>query len=198
MYITEITPWKKGRLLVHTDTVGTFPIYGKEIAAYQIEEGSFFADDDWERFCEEVLQKRVIRRAMYLLQKKDYTEAQLRKKLAEGYYPPALVDAALDYVKSFHYIDDLRYAGAYIRYHQSEKSRLQLRSALKSRGVSDELIEQAMAEDYENNEEFLIQKLLLKKRYDADSMDQKEKYKIYQYLMRKGFAGAAVRKQMGL
>ena len=42
----------------------------------------------------------------------------------------------------------------------------------------------------------LIDRLLEKKQYDADTMDQKEKQKIYQYLMRRGFRSDAIRRRM--
>ncbi len=198
MNITKIVPEKKGRLLIYTDKGGAFPLYKKEAALFQIEEGRDLSDEDWEKICGEILQKRVIRRAMYLLQQKDYTESQLSRKLKMGNYPQELIDTALEYVKSFHYIDDFRYACTYIRCHQEEKSRLQLTVSLQKRGVSRELIDRALEEEYESDEAALIRKLLQKKNYDADRMDQKEKFRIYQYLMRRGFSGSAVRSQMGL
>lgn len=198
MKITEIITEKKGKLLVHTDEVGIFPIYGKEAAVYHIEEGAELTHEQWERLCSEVLKKRVIRRALYLLQKMDRTEAGLRRKLRENHYPEQLIDVAVDYVKSYGYIDDLRYASAYIRCHQSEKSRLQLEMLLQKRGVSPDVIEQALEAEFTDNEEQLIQKLLMKKHYDSENMDQKEKYRIYQYILRRGFSGVEIKKQMGL
>lgn len=198
MQITDIITEKRGKLLVHTDEAGTFPIYRKEAAVYHIEEGAELTHEQWERLCSEVLKKRVIKRALYLLQKMDRTEAGLRRKLQENHYPEEVIDAAVDYLKSFGYIDDFRYASAYIRCHQSEKSRLQLEMLLQKRGVPSNVIEQALEEEYTDNEEQLIQKLLIKKHYDPEQMDQKEKYKIFQYILRRGFSGAQIKKQMEL
>ncbi len=50
-----------------------------------------------------------------------------------------------------------------------------------------DLIEQALEDEYSGEEEQLIDRLLEKKHYDAETMDQKEKQRIYQYLMRRGF-----------
>ena len=141
---------------------------------------------------------RAKKRAMHLLERMDRTESQLRRKLTESGYPAESVEQAIAYVKSYHYIDDKRYAESYIRYHQQQKSRLQLQMNLIRRGISAEVIEAAMEEAYEGSEEELIRKLLVKKCYDAERMDRKEKYKIYQYLMRKGFSGSAVRRCMDL
>ncbi len=198
IHIFEIKKEKKGRLLVLTEEVGTFPVYEKEAAAFHLEEGTEISDDEWDRLCAEVLEKRIKSRALYLLEQMDRTEAQLRRKLAEGHYPDFLIDAAVDYVKSYHYIDDLRYASAYIRSHQEQKSRMELKNALITRGVPMDLIDQAFEETYEDREEEVIGRLLKKRQYDPDKTDEKEKQKIYQYLLRKGFSPSRVRRCMGL
>lgn len=198
MQILEIKKEKKGRILVHTDGVDCFPLYTKEAAVWGIEEGAELSREKWKRLCDEVLRKRVIRRAMYLLQRMDRTESQLRRKLSENHYPEELIDAAVAYVESYHYIDDFRYACSYIRCHQSEKSRIQMKMTLAQRGVPSGVIDRAMEEEYEDNEEELIRKLLEKKHYDPEQMDQKEKYRIYQYLLRKGFSISNIKQQMDL
>ncbi len=198
MIILEIKKEKKGKLLVRTDEVGTFPIYEKESEAFHLEEGMELSAGDWEKLCSEILSKRIKRRALYLLQQMDRTEAQLRRKLREGNYPEILIDEAVDYVKSYHYIDDLRYASAYIRYHRDQKSRNELKKALIMRGVPADLIEQAFEEEYEDNEGEVIGRLLEKRGYAAEKADEKEKAKTFQYLLRKGFSASEIKRRMDL
>ncbi len=198
MRILEIQKQKKGKLLVRTDEVGTFPVYEKEAAAFHLEEGADLSGSEWERLCREVLAGRAKRRALYLLEQMDRTEAQLRRKLAEGHYPDSLIDEAVEYAKSYHYIDDLRYACTYIRLHQDQKSRQQLRAALRARGVPADLIERAFEEEYEACEGELIERLLAKRGYDPEKADEKERRKIYQYLLRRGFSGSEIRRRMDL
>lgn len=198
MQILEIKKEKRGRILVYTDCVDCFPLYAGEASVWGIEEGAELPREKWERLCDEILEKRVIRRAMYLLERMDRTEFQLRRKLAENHYPEELIGAALDYVKSYHYIDDFRYACSYIRCHQSEKSRMWLKMTLEQRGVPSGVTERAMEEVYEDQEEELIRKLLEKKHYDPERMNQKEKYRICQCLLRKGFLISNIKRQMDL
>lgn len=198
MQILEIKKEKSGRILVHTDGVDCFPLYAKEAAAWGIAEGAEFSDEKWEELCREVLGKRAVRRAMYLLRQMDRTEAQLRQKLAEGHYPEALIDEAVAYVESWHYIDDYRYACSYIRCHQASKSRLQLKVALQKRGVSADVMERAMEEEYAGQEEELIRKFLEKRHYDPENTDWKEKQKIFQSLQRKGFPVSEIKRSMDL
>ena len=60
------------------------------------------------------------------------------------------------------------------------------------------LIEQALEDEYSGEEEQLINRLLEKKHYDAETMGQKEKQRLYQYLMRRGFRSETIRRQMGI
>ncbi len=198
MRILEIKKLNKGKLLVRTDEVGTFPIYEREASAFHLEEGMDLPDSEWERLCSEVLSKRAKRRALHLLEQMDRTESQLRRKLKENHYPDFLIDEAVEYVKSYHYIDDLRYAQSYIRLHMDRKNRMQLRNALLTRGVPSDLIDQAFEDEYEDNEEELIEKLLKKSGYDPEQTDPKEQNKIYQSLLRKGFSPAVIRHCMYL
>lgn len=77
------------------------------------------------------------------------TEQQLREKLKQGGYPQACIDLALEYVKSFHYVDDYRYACTYINYRQDRMSRYQLKVKLYGKGVPGEVIDRALEECYE-------------------------------------------------
>lgn len=196
MQIEEIIQGKKGKLIIRAEGGLSFPLYEKEAAKYRLTEGGTLTEQEWNEICSEILEKRAKRRAMYILQRMERTECQLRRKLQENGYPEEIVECAMDYVKSFHYVDDYRYACTYIRYYQSEKSRLQIKIKLYERGVPSDLIEQALEDEYTGEEDRLIDRLLEKKQYDADTMDQKEKQKIYQYLMRRGFRSDAIRRRM--
>lgn len=198
MFVTEYIPEKNRKVRIHTDVGHVFTLYRREAEAYGLKEGAEISDSDWRRLRAEILDIRARRRALHLLEQMDRTEYQLRRKLTESGYPEESVEQAVIYVKSYHYIDDLRYAESYIRYHQQQKSRLQLKMSLIRRGISPEKTEKALEEAYEGTEEELIRRFLVKKNYDAKRMDQKEKYKIYQFLMRKGFSGSVVRRCMDL
>lgn len=46
--------------------------------------------EDLEQLRTELLDKRAVKRAMYLLQAKDYTEKELTEKLQRDFYPPGI------------------------------------------------------------------------------------------------------------
>ena len=100
--------------------------------------------------------------------------------------------AAVEYVKQYHYIDDLRYAKQYIRYHQQKKSSQRLKMDLMKKGVGREQIEQALAEEFVSDERAQIAELLEKRHYDAAQADRRERQRMYQFLMRRGFKSSDI------
>ena len=150
----------------------------------------------------EVLRKRAKLRAMNLLQGREYTTSQLRTKLQQGFYPPKIIEQAIDYVAGFHYIDDLRYAVDYITYHEDSRSRRRIEQDLQGKGILAATIEEAWQVWRENggkqDEQAMIRELLHKKHYDTEGeTDWKERQKIYAFLARKGFSAEAIRKAIG-
>lgn len=196
MEIIRIEKQKRGGQILHTDASLSFPLYEKETAALGIEEGTLLSDETWNRICEEILLPRAKSRALHILERMDRTEYQLRLKLREDHYPEEIAEAAVAYVKSYHYIDDLRYAQNFIRARQSSLSRLVLRRKLSERGISQETIEQALLEEYTETDAHLIDRYLEQKQYNPETADQKETARIYRSLLSKGFSLSDIRTQM--
>ena len=90
----------------------------------------------------------------------DRSERKLREKLAQGGYPDCCVDAAIDYVKSFHYLDDYRFASTYVRYHQDSLSRRQLEQKLMTKGIGRDDINCAIDSEYTADEKKQRQALI--------------------------------------
>ncbi len=185
------------RYLVHLEGGEFFPLNKTEAERYGIRKGVILTEEAYHEIMDELLPKKVCKRAMYYLLKMDRTESQLRKKLRDSLYPDSLIDYAIDYVKSFHYIDDVRYAAAYIEYRRDSRSRRQLVSELKGKGVSSEDIEKAFEQTGLPDEEDQIRYWQEKRHYRPEEADWKEREKFYQFLMRKGFSLSAIRKVLG-
>lgn len=198
MEIKEITQIKNGRVRIRLEGGLSFLLYKKEAATFQLQEGDFLSEEAWTEIRNEILLKRAKKRALYLLQKMDRTEKQLRDKLHEGEYPEDVVNEAIAYVESFHYIDDDRYAANYVHFHQDKKSKRQLQMDLMQRGVSAEQIEHAFEEELTVTAEELIKNWLLKKHYDPAEADDTQRRRIYQFLLRKGFKSEEIMRCMRL
>lgn len=123
MLVTQVTELSKSRSKVYIDQEFAFVLYKGELRLYHIKEGQQLSEEDYRTIMQEVLPKRAKLRAMNLLQGREYTTAQLRTKLQQGFYPAEIIEQAIVYVAGFHYIDDLRYAVDYITYHEDSRSR---------------------------------------------------------------------------
>ena len=199
MVVTDIRDIDKKRKKIYLDGEFAFVLYSGEIREYKISVGRELGIDTYEEIMGTVLPKRAKLRAMNLLQKKDYTEKQLRDKLKEGDYPEEFVDEAISYVKSYRYLDDERYTRDYITYHMSLRSKNRIIQDLQTKGIDRELIINCIDELYDAEDEDLeqeqIKMLLLKKHYDSE-MDLKDKQKIMSFLLRKGYSMELIRKAM--
>ena len=110
-----------------------------------------------------------------------------------------MIEEIISYIDSFHYLDDVRVAGSYIRVRKHQKSRRELEYKLKQRGISEEDIALAMEENYNieegiSQEALAIQKYLQK--YQMGELSYEEKQKIAMKLYRKGYASEEIRKQL--
>ena len=201
--VTGIEEFDKKRYKIFLDQEFAFVLYKGELAQYQIFEEQIIDEDIYHLIIDEVLVKRAKKRCLNLLQKKNFTEYKLREKLKEGCYPLEIENNAIDYVKSFGYVDDYRYACDYIFYHKNSESQKKIEDKLKIKGIDSTIIEQAMVDSYDNEEAEQMEleqarKILQKKNFDAKNMDWKEKQKIYMILARKGIRGTIIKKAMML
>lgn len=192
LLVTDVIPREKGRTSIRFDNGMEVLLYKGEVRKLGLQEQTVISREKYDEIIYEILGTRAKKRAMFLLERMDRTEHQLRDKLMQNGYPAVCVDLAIDYVKKYHYIDDLRYATNYISYQQKRKSRQKLKIDLLTKGIDKNVIEQALDEAFDSDEQIKIRQLLEKKHYDPKECDRKEKQKTYQYLMRRGFKGSDI------
>lgn len=148
MTVTKIEPLSKTRYKVYLDGQFAFTLYKGELSRYHIAEESVIEDDIYDSLRLIVI-KRAKLRAMHLLSDMGRTESQLRTKLKQGGYEEDAVEAAIRYVKSFGYINDMEYARSFIDSRKDRKSKKELYAALLQKGVPAEIVEQVFEEaDY--------------------------------------------------
>ena len=186
----------KGKIRVRLDTGLTCILYRSEQRQINAYEGSSITLEQYEILVHEILGKRATKRAMHLLEKMDRTEYKLREKLSEGGYPDEAIEDAIGYVKRYHYLDDERYARNYVFLAQDRKSRKKLSIELYQRGIKKELIDRILEEEYDADEEKQICQLLEKRGFDPKTCSEKERQKLYQFLLRRGFQSSDICKVM--
>lgn len=164
-----------------------FTLYKGELSHYALKEGVTLTDEVYNQI-EMLLLKRAKKRCLHLLNTRTYTQKQLSEKLQTNGYPNEVIVQAVDYVKSFGYINDKAYVEQYILSQNKRRSMREIREKLLQKGIEKELIEEAfeMLEE-EHGDMHAIKMLLKKKKYSDSEMSMEEKRRIYAYLARKGF-----------
>jgi len=214
--ISKLEVVEKIKTKVYIDEEYHFLLYPQDMRLYKLEEGMELTDEEYKRIIEDTVLRRGKQKALTLLKYMDRTEYELILKLKTSGYSQSVIDSIITYVKSYHYIEDARYASQYIRYKKESKSKRQIQMELMQKGIASNFIEVAMDEEYFNkeysNEEYFdnkeglgdgpediaIRKAIYKKvkEKDIDELDEKERTKLMGYLYRKGFSTELIRKHM--
>lgn len=192
MKIVKIEEINKYKCKVCFETLDSMVLYKKDLHRYQLEEGVVLCDKQVDVFMKEILPYRAKARCMKLLQTKDYTEAEICRKLKNDGYPSEVIQNAVGYLYSYKYLDDERYVRLYYNSKSSKKSRKNIVMDLQQKGISKDVIQKVL-NDYAvddsdiGSDRTCILKLLYKKRYDDLNAAHVEKEKVKAYLYRKGF-----------
>lgn len=194
MNITKIETLTKTKFKVFLDGEFAFVLYKGELSRYKIKEDGELSEETYRIIVDEVLTKRAKLRAMHLLEAMDRTESGLRDKLKDNGYPEEAIDRAIDYVKSFGYINDERYAYNFINNRKESKSRREIYALLLRKGIDKDIMDNAFAEVYEDaDDKEAIRSLIRKRRVDVNNCTSEELNKLYGYLGRKGFTYGDIR-----
>ena len=200
MLVTGIVPITNSRSKVYIDNEFAFVLYKGELRNYKMAEGKDIDKSIYDEILINVLPKRAKLRGMSLLKSRPYTEKQMYDKLKQGGYPDTVADIAVEYFKSFGYIDDLQYARDYIDYYSEGRSRKRLEQDLLQKGIGRSDIKEAF-ENWQSeggviDELAQIRELLIKKSYSEDTSDIKDKQRMMAFLFRKGFSADNIRRAL--
>ena len=192
MEVLSLVKLTKGRAKICLQGGTDFVLYKKEYESYGIEEGADLSEADYNQIVSEILIPRCKKRALHLLEKQDRSEKNLRDKLKEGGYPEEIIDIAIDYINDYGYLDDARMAESHIRFYQDSRSKLRLKQDLIGKGISSEVIDRVLEEEYTCDESELIEKLIMKKHYDKENATYEERAKMYRFLAGRGFSSDSI------
>lgn len=130
----------------------------------------------------------VLKKLLHYCQYQDRCMQEVRTKLTTFDIPSSDKEKIMQVLVNEGFIDDERYASTFVRskIHLKKWGVNKIRMALKMKGISDEIIQNALSEiDPENYREELIKVLKAKKINETDPY--KRKAKLAQYAMQKGY-----------
>ena len=114
------------------------------------------------------------------------TEKQIRTYLAGKGYLPSVIEYVIEKLRGYDFVNDGEYAEVYAESAVKRKGGRLIRMELKSKGISEDKIDEAL-EGLEEGAEEETAKRILQKYMKNKVCDQETLQKAYRYLLGKGF-----------
>ncbi len=190
MHVTDVVKNKHNdKYSVFIDGDFAFSLSMGDIMFFKLEQGNEVSKKTFEYIKNEVVLIKAKNKAASFLGSSKKTEKTVFDKLTESGYAQDICEKVVEELKSYGYINDLDYALSYIedRLRLNPKGSYGLKMELRQKGVKDSIIEKAI-DMSEIDESIYIKQLIIKKRFDLQDMDEKEKKKLYDFLLRRGFS----------
>ena len=125
-------------------------------------------------------------KALALLDRRDWSRAELLRKLDEKGFDAAAAEAAVDRLAELGFVDDARYAPIVVRHYAAKGYGAQrVRGELQRRGIPKELWDAALAEMPE--QDGTVDRLLRSRLRGADLSDRAALKRAADALLRRGY-----------
>ena len=151
LIVTGLEPVKRKKGWFELYVKGKPPLFVNEeiILKYDLAVGLVFSDAKLNKIKSDSDFGWIKYRAMQVLDRRMISERDLRKKLAAERRPASVVTDVLTQLKEYGFVDDLKYAGAYIRsqLNRGAKSKLYLKKKLWEKGINSEIAVAAIDEE---------------------------------------------------
>jgi regulatory protein len=192
--IIEIKPQVRNpqRKTLIFDDGSVFGISEDVFISHKFEIGSEMSEDSFELLVKDELNVKVYNSALRLLGYRMRSCAEMKRRLLEKKYPIKIIDATIDKLLNIKYLNDEEFAEAFA--HDKVKSKkigpLALRMEFIPHSIESELLERTIKKIYDKYlVSDLIKQLLDKKKIQyGKKLEQKNKKRIKDLLIRKGFS----------
>lgn len=185
MKITDIKQQvrRQDRYSIYVDEKYIFSLSENELLNLGLKIGQEFSKDELERLKETAVLDKAYDRALNLIARRLRSEWEIRDYLRRKDYAPALIDTIVNKLSMSGYVDDAKFAEAWVRNRRLLKptSRRRLLQELRAKRVPDDVIDQVLESD-EADELDILRQLVEKKRHRYP-----DKLKFMQYLARQGY-----------
>lgn len=198
MQITEIKKIGRGdRYSIFIDSVFDGTLEAEILVKHKLKTGDEIDEEQWRQIKLENGKLSAFSRAVGYIEKSLKTQKQLQTYLKEKGFLQESIDDAVQKLKEYGYIDDKVYAENYIKTYKDKKGKIKLKFDLLSKGVAADVIEEALQEFVDEDEQYAVCEKLLKKYVKNKPQDVKLKSKAYAHLFSKGFSGDIISRAIG-
>lgn len=201
MTITKIEKQKNNqkRYSIYIDNNFSFGLNEEDLLYLKLKEFDEITINRYNYIMEYVVYTKAKDRAYRFLGYKARTEKELRDKLLDELYPQEIVNRIIELFKNYNYINDKNYAQGHINNRSKFKpmAKRMLKYELMKKGIDNSIIETTIENSNVNELDIAVQ-LLEKKIKNKTDLDKKEKERVYNFLLRRGFDYDTVNKAFNL
>ncbi|PKN82427.1 MAG: hypothetical protein CVU47_03130 [Chloroflexi bacterium HGW-Chloroflexi-9] len=191
--VTAVEPRKSGVAAVTLDG-GDLPLLLplETVVMHRVRAGAEFEDADWATLTGEGQRLLAVREALTFLARRHRTERELRTALATKIEDPAVIDHAVERMRTLGYLDDAAWARNYVGSGRArDRGRALIRMELQQRGVADPIAREAI----EAHDETAAALEAARKRARSlrDLEEPKRSRRLHDFLRRRGFGDSVAR-----
>ena len=194
MKITDIQPQKKNmeRMSIFVDNKFEFGLSAVDVAFFKLKIGDEIAQERYDYIIEHVIFGKARDRAFKYLGFKARSEREMKKKLEEYDFSEDMIFRVLELLKRYNYINDEAFAKSYVkdRVHLKRYGKLKIQYELHEKGIDESIIASCLEDIPLNELENALQYIHKKSK---DLSDQKERNRIYNALLRRGFSHEVIK-----
>ena len=190
MIITDIVQNKSNdKFSVFVDDEFAFSLAKSDIVFFKLDVGEEISEKKFKYIYDEAIMTKAKNRAAKFLGASKKPEKAVRDKLTESGFDEDVCEKVIDELKKYGYVDDYDYALSYIndRVRLNPRSAYAIRMELRQKGVKDSVITEAL-EEADIDETGGIKRLIEKKTGGDLDLDEKEKKRLIDFLLRRGYS----------
>ncbi len=194
MIITKIEAQRKdeNRSNVFIDGSFAFGASNVDVLFYKLKENTEISEEKYNQILEDLVYVKARDAAFRILGFKSRTEKELFDKLIEKEYSEDVATKIVEEMKKYKYVDDEQYAQNFLKENIEFKGVgvSKIKFLLSQKGVSRQVIDGLFEEDNFYDEQLSKIVALIEqktRRIDINNITDKEKKKIYDFLLRRGY-----------
>lgn len=204
MIVTDVSPFKGSMMCVELSGGGLAQemkiyIHSEIIRKHNVAKGMELSEEDADRLIYENDLRRARERALYLMESRDHSYRELFDKLEKNYSEDICFEVC-NRLAEIGVINDRRYAEKICRqlYEVKKLGRYRVKQEMRLKGLSSEIIEEAMENFSEEDEPFGRLEKLVEQKYERYLTDRKGVEKVKNALARKGYSFGEIKEVLDL
>ena len=161
----------------------------EDIIYFKLKEGNEISKEKYDYIQNELIYIQAQDTALHYIGYKMRTEKEVFKKLYEKGFSENVIERVMEFLKKYQYIEDEKYCESYIkeRIRFNPRGKYALKMELRQKAIADSIIDKTL-EKIEIDELGDAIRLLEKKCFSLDDINEKEKKRLLGFLQRRGYS----------